>query len=461
MQEGSGQRPPSRLAGGVGSYWQRRGAMPPRPSVRASVPAEADVAIVGAGLAGLATALSMKDMRPGADVVVLEAETIGFGASGRNGGLVSPLAAPIWLLSARRGNEHGWALTHLHHAAAQFARKLCERIPAADAKPETLRLDAGGLLTGEGLASVARTLDGLAIPHDLGARTARGARRLDVPAHTLDPYALVRGLAAEAHAKGIAIHEGVRVARIEDAQGGARLILARAAGEAAAARAADPHGIVSARRVVVATNAYTAGIALPRQPSAHAVWNYMLASPELDPVRLTAIGREEQFTVEINRAYVFWRRHGNRIVFGGIDRLRHKLGEFDVPDEVMRGLDKLTRASLGGDTLPAEVSWAGCYHATRTELPIIGPAPGLAATVLNVGYGGTGVALTQVLAPVAAAMALGVDCADQDAARLYKTMQATGLPVTAGIKFGAGVAWSAAGAVAGALARRIGLPTRN
>ncbi|MCB2150283.1 MAG: FAD-binding oxidoreductase, partial [Rhodobacteraceae bacterium] len=52
---------------------------------------EADVAIVGGGLAGLTTALELA--RAGTKVALLEAESVGFGASGRNGGLVSPAFA--------------------------------------------------------------------------------------------------------------------------------------------------------------------------------------------------------------------------------------------------------------------------------------------------------------------------------------------------------------------------------
>ena len=69
------------LAGG-----QRR---PARPARRSAPTARADVVVVGAGFTGLWTAIALTDTDPPLRVVVLEAETVGFGASGRNGGFCS------------------------------------------------------------------------------------------------------------------------------------------------------------------------------------------------------------------------------------------------------------------------------------------------------------------------------------------------------------------------------------
>lgn len=70
------------------SYWMRSNGFPER---RAPLPGDrsADVAIVGAGLTGLWTAYYLKKAKPELDVVVIEREFAGFGASGRNGGWMS------------------------------------------------------------------------------------------------------------------------------------------------------------------------------------------------------------------------------------------------------------------------------------------------------------------------------------------------------------------------------------
>ena len=67
------------------SYWlDASPAGPRRPALGAA--ARADVAIVGAGFTGLWTALALTDTDPSLRVVVLERASVGFGASGRNGG---------------------------------------------------------------------------------------------------------------------------------------------------------------------------------------------------------------------------------------------------------------------------------------------------------------------------------------------------------------------------------------
>ncbi|MGB9234608.1 MAG: FAD-binding oxidoreductase, partial [Terriglobales bacterium] len=66
------------------NYWLTTVAMPIPPAQ--PLPETADVAVIGAGFTGLSVALALA--RRGAKVIVLESETIGWGASSRNGGMV-------------------------------------------------------------------------------------------------------------------------------------------------------------------------------------------------------------------------------------------------------------------------------------------------------------------------------------------------------------------------------------
>src|SRR6516165_5251039 len=82
------------------SHWfARLGALgSPRPALEHS--RDADVCIVGAGFTGLWTAYELKRAKPSLEVVVLDAEIAGFGASGRNGG---------WVIGELAGSRERWA----------------------------------------------------------------------------------------------------------------------------------------------------------------------------------------------------------------------------------------------------------------------------------------------------------------------------------------------------------------
>lgn len=84
--------------GGVSFWWQQVGL--PSPADRLDGDVTCDVAIVGAGLAGLWTALYLHEADPTLDIRIVEAEFAGFGASGRNGG---------WLSSELPGNAAAYA----------------------------------------------------------------------------------------------------------------------------------------------------------------------------------------------------------------------------------------------------------------------------------------------------------------------------------------------------------------
>ncbi|HEX8714861.1 MAG TPA: FAD-binding oxidoreductase, partial [Solirubrobacteraceae bacterium] len=90
--------------GELGYWWRSLGGPPPARAPLAES-TEADVAIVGAGYTGLWTAYYLKRAQPSLRVVVLEAEQAGFGASGRNGGWVTPFFSGPASAYERRGGR--------------------------------------------------------------------------------------------------------------------------------------------------------------------------------------------------------------------------------------------------------------------------------------------------------------------------------------------------------------------
>lgn len=434
--------PRSRPATGR-SYWQRRGGAP-CPAERHNIasdqslpalPPHVDFAIIGGGFAGLSTALCLAEAEPDARIVILEAAFVGYGASGRNAGLLSPLPAPVWLLTAETNPEHAWALKQMTARSRDLAASLAARVPGSEVEPTMLRLQAVGRLTDAGLGRVARTLRRCELPHTLERGRAEDSwRSVDVATSTIDPFGTVLGLAHVARARGIDIRERTPVRAVSEAARGVEI------------RLGDGRTMI-ARSAVVCTNAYSDSLRLPERPKARVVHNSMLATDELSDAELARLPSGRPFVVELNRAYVFWRLHRRRLVYGGIERhcASPGSGDLDVPPDTLRRLEHLLDRSVPGAPLPIAEAWGGCFHVTGTDLPHIARVGQTGAIVLNVGYGGTGVALSMILAPIVAGLARGGRFADPDDARLLAVVQATGLPVMGALRFVASLSATAVG----------------
>ncbi|MEZ5801295.1 MAG: FAD-binding oxidoreductase [Nitratireductor sp.] len=102
-----------------GFYSQTAGKLPVHEPLNASL--TADVCVIGGGLAGLTTALELA--RGGKSVILLEAERIGWGASGRNGGFVSAsFARSIFAIEDKLGLDHARALYRLSTEGVGYVR---------------------------------------------------------------------------------------------------------------------------------------------------------------------------------------------------------------------------------------------------------------------------------------------------------------------------------------------------
>jgi glycine/D-amino acid oxidase-like deaminating enzyme len=310
-------------APGFVSLWHEQVAerglddLTPRPPLTGST--DADVCVVGAGYTGLWTAYYLLAAEPSLRVVVVEAETAGFGASGRNGGWCSALfPASTAALARSHGREAALALRRAMNATVPEVG----RVAAAEGIACDFR-------TG-GAVRVARTpvqlrrarreaaedaafggVDGVVLLDAEEARAHVGAT--DVLGGTFTPHcariqpaALVRGLARAVERRGAVVVERTPALRIDPARPGRR------------PRVVTTGGVVTAGHVVRATEAWTATLpGLGRQVVP--VYSLMVATEPLPAAFWAGAGlaRGQVFADHRNLIVYGQRTADDRLVFGG------------------------------------------------------------------------------------------------------------------------------------------------
>src|SRR5688500_4278139 len=220
------------------SYWLREPGPPADPAPHVGEHVEADVAIIGAGFTGLWTALALTDTDPSLRVVVLEAETVAFGASGRNGGFCEA--------SLTHGLANG--IRHFPDELPRLEEEGIENLGALIAFTREHGIDCDLEETGTlGLADQPWQVDEFRAWVDEAAEHGEHLVFLDDDAaraevHSplwhaglyrppgrdvlLDPAKLCRGLARVARERGVAVHEHTRATRLERRAGSVTIMTA-------------------------------------------------------------------------------------------------------------------------------------------------------------------------------------------------------------------------------------------
>src|SRR4051812_45855140 len=276
----------------------------------------ADVAIVGAGLTGLWTALFLKALEPALEVAVVEQGLAAHGASGRNAGMLSETV----------DHGHGLAIEHFGEAEARLLARLGERNVAemtAFLEERGIRCDyepTGRLmvaLTPSHVAEARRTvetarrlgldtfhlLDREAVQAEVHSPLYLGGVRV-TGGGILDPVKLVDGLRAEAERLGVRVLERSRVLSVEPA--------------GAATRVRAEGGELVARRVVLATSAYTHHLLPSVTARFIPLYDYILVSDPLTPTQREAIGWRRRQGITDGRAFFNYYRltSDDRILWG-------------------------------------------------------------------------------------------------------------------------------------------------
>lgn len=374
----------------------------------------ADVAIVGGGLTGLSAAHHLLAARPGARVVVLEAERLGAGASGRTTGMLGPGVGQSFASLIRRlGLEKARALYLATLKATGYVRDLvaaegieCElalsgqivfaRSPGSRARlrAQAALFDACGFpcepLDDAGLARRIRLSPGPAG----GEEDGPAALRLPV-AGTLHPMKLVAGLAERVVARGGRIFEGARVTGLN----GGRPV--RVAVEGGSEVIADD--------VVAATAGYTPEIGLLRG-RVLPVHLQVLVSEPLRGAARAAIGWEgREGMLDARRVFNYFRLTADdRIVFGGGEPRYRWGGRIEGGSGEPAALERLRGEMRRTFPEEAEIAvaggWTGVIGYVADALPAIQRSRRNPAVLHVVGWCGHGIALSVASGPWVSAL---------------------------------------------------------
>jgi len=392
-----------------GSFWT---GPPPDPQTPLEGEARADVAVVGGGLTGLATALALREA--GVDVAVVERDFCGSGASGRNAGHLTPtIGKDLPTLVRLFGEARASAFARFADRAVGCAEDLIRRHAIA-----CDYVASGNVLAGLHPRQRARLERAAEAAARLGAKVAfldeGEVRRRELPAcvrfgvleergGTLDPGKLVRGLRAAALAAGARVYEGSEVRTIAPGR---------------TPRIETGGGSLRADRVVVATNAYTpATLGWLRHRVVPLRVTLFATHPLSDAARagLGWSGREGLYTA--HEILESWRLTADGRLVGGSRWVRYAYGSAladGASPRLLRRLAGLLAERFPGLDAPIDAFWGGWIGTTLDFLPVFATRGRHANLHTGLAYNGHGVAQACLFGRLLADAALGRESEDTE-----------------------------------------------
>lgn len=358
---------------------------------------EADCCIVGGGLAGLTCAHELA--RAGRSVVLLEAQAVGWGASGRNGGFVGTgYARSHASIAGAIGEAGADALHALSIEGMEMVRGTIEELGIASAEPLPGKLGVVRYDSGDALE---RSRDRLARQHGYEVEfwpTERVRTVLRSPKYHqglydprcfhIHPLNYARALAAAVEAGGGRIFEASRAVGTE--LSGAEKRVATASGE------------VRARHVVFAGGGYTDRLVPKLRASQLPIATYVLTTEEAPETIGAVIGTRAAISDD-RRAGDYYRlvAGGRRLLWGG--RITTRTSEPHDLAALLRRTMISTYPELA--PLKVELAWSGLMSYARHLMPQIGELqPGVWYCQ---GFGGHGLNTTAIGGRVVAEALLG------------------------------------------------------
>lgn len=382
-------------------YWlaSRQGYTP---SARLSERIDADYAVVGAGFTGLWTALFLKQLEPNAHVVVVESSVAGYGASGRNAGIVSNSI----------DHSHALAISHFGKPEAERLAKIgIQNIDELEAfsldcdfertgqlqvalKPSHLEdckhnLNVAGEIGLPGYRMLTQEEMQLEVnsPLYLGGLFVPGGG-------ILNPIKLVDRIVSEMKKLGVELYEKTRVLQIGDG-----VLLCE-------------HGEISAKKIVMATDAYTHHLLPELLWRFIPLYDYILVSEPLTAEQKEQIRwHHRQGMVDGRTFFNYYRLTADeRILWGTSEAVYYPPNRVDESCDHSEHHYKTLKESfdrhfpyLAGMNFP--YGWGGPIASTTRLTPFFGTLNG-GRVIYGLGYTGHGIGTTRLAGKIMAHLAL-------------------------------------------------------
>jgi glycine/D-amino acid oxidase-like deaminating enzyme len=280
------------------------------------LPDRTDVAIVGGGYAGLSAALELR--RGGVDCTVFDAESIGFGASSRNGGMISfgtnlgrgrtladiesdPEAKAMLAESAE---TYAFLETLIRREGIRCHLQQNGRFVGAHTRKHYAELKRRAAFLERNTGQPVRTVPQSRQHEEIGSDYYRGGMVVE-RSGGLHPSLLHQGLAAACRRLGAQLRAKAAVTRIFGTRGDFGIETAR--------------GTTLAKEVVVATNGYTGGATPAIRRRLVPVASYIIATEELPEATVKTLFPTGRVIADTKRVLYYFRASpdGRRVIFGG------------------------------------------------------------------------------------------------------------------------------------------------
>jgi glycine/D-amino acid oxidase-like deaminating enzyme len=366
----------------------------------AAPPGEAEVAIVGGGYAGLSAALTLR--RLGHRPVVLDAERIGWGASSRNGGMVSGgLKVASGDLARTLGEARAGAVVGAAAASFPFIEELiareaidcdyvrCGRFVPAWTPGHYRALEAKAPAIAEATGLPVRMLPRTRQREELGSDHYHGGMVAEATG-SLHPGKYARGLAEAASRTGATLVGGVRVQGIDRSGSGVRI--------------STDKGEIRAGAVLVATNGYSrapgGAVAMPWLARRLVpVASYIIATEKLGKDRIRELFPTLRMIADTKRVLNYFRPSpdGQRVLWGG--RASFRSGGTTAATAAPALYRAMTEVFPEIQGVRITHAWTGYVAFTLDGLPHIGEHEGVHFAA---GCQGSGVAMASWLGHQAA-----------------------------------------------------------